>query len=333
MSVFPKSISCVPVQDSYGDITKVFNGVSGAPLFNANYSPFGDRAITLNQLGGNAEGSAQPLSFTGAEQDQAYGLVYMRNRYYAPGLGRFISEDPVGFGSGSNFYAYCGNDPINFSDPLGLYSVRGFVDDMSAFGPDSWKYLNDPHVWADGLDTGLHNMLVGVTAGFYDGGAYRCKPGAELSRILGEIGRSALFEAASLHMAQGRSGLGDAGDLGRGGQLEMDLGVQRNAPIHGNSLDNPDPGHVYAIFDKDNKSIYKFGESSGDIKNIKGIDKSARAEVQVRKLNKGLSKPIFRSRIIAKASDKSSEREIETRLIRMFKEKHGVRPAGNPLDR
>ena len=44
----------------------------------------------------------------------------MRARYYHPGMGRFISQDPIGFGGGSNFYAYCMNDPINFTDPSGL---------------------------------------------------------------------------------------------------------------------------------------------------------------------------------------------------------------------
>ena len=50
-------------------------------------------------------------------------MVYARNRYYSPGLGRFISQDPIGFAGGLNLYAYCGNDPINFTDPLGLDRV------------------------------------------------------------------------------------------------------------------------------------------------------------------------------------------------------------------
>ncbi len=49
------------------------------------------------------------------------GTAYYRARYYDPNIGRFISEDPIGFkGSGTNFYAYTKNNPINFGDPLGL---------------------------------------------------------------------------------------------------------------------------------------------------------------------------------------------------------------------
>ena len=33
---------------------------------------------------------------------------------------RFLSEDPLGFKAGVNFYAYVGNNPLNFNDPMGL---------------------------------------------------------------------------------------------------------------------------------------------------------------------------------------------------------------------
>jgi RHS repeat-associated protein len=45
-------------------------------------------------------------SVHGAENDGT-GLYYYRARYYQPGLGRFVSEDPIGFESGdANFYGY-----------------------------------------------------------------------------------------------------------------------------------------------------------------------------------------------------------------------------------
>jgi hypothetical protein len=45
-----------------------------------------------------------------------------RARYYNPTTGRFLSEDPIGFAGGINKYAYAGDSPTNFNDPLGLYS-------------------------------------------------------------------------------------------------------------------------------------------------------------------------------------------------------------------
>ncbi len=48
-------------------------------------------------------------------------LYYMRARYYDPVVGRFISEDPLGFGGGDvNLYAYVQNNPVNKIDPRGL---------------------------------------------------------------------------------------------------------------------------------------------------------------------------------------------------------------------
>ncbi len=38
--------------------------------------------------------------FTGREFDNVSGLQYSRARFYDPKIGRFISEDPIGFGGG-----------------------------------------------------------------------------------------------------------------------------------------------------------------------------------------------------------------------------------------
>lgn len=43
-----------------------------------------------------------------------------RARYYDPQIGRFISEDPIGFSGGKNFYAYVRNNVTTTFDPLGL---------------------------------------------------------------------------------------------------------------------------------------------------------------------------------------------------------------------
>ncbi|HKV76230.1 MAG TPA: RHS repeat-associated core domain-containing protein [Gemmatimonadales bacterium] len=66
--------------------------------------------------------------FAGREFDQRTGLYYMRNRYYDPTIGRFISEDPILLGGGNNFYSYANGDPINANDPFGLAGTNGGSD-------------------------------------------------------------------------------------------------------------------------------------------------------------------------------------------------------------
>ena len=62
-----------------------------------------------------------PYRYCGEYTDSETGFIYLRNRYYDPKLGRFTSEDPAK--SGTNWYAYCENNPVKFTDPWGLEEI------------------------------------------------------------------------------------------------------------------------------------------------------------------------------------------------------------------
>jgi RHS repeat-associated protein len=47
-------------------------------------------------------------------------LNYVRNRWFDPETGTWLSPDPLGYRDSSNLYAFCGGDPVNCTDPLGL---------------------------------------------------------------------------------------------------------------------------------------------------------------------------------------------------------------------
>ncbi|MBI5695631.1 MAG: RHS repeat-associated core domain-containing protein [Nitrospirae bacterium] len=85
------------------------------------YDPFG------NLSGQCIEAVPQPFKYVGqfGVMAEPNGFYYMRARYYDPKVGRFVSEDPSGFVGGDvNLMAYVGNNPINFTDPLGLFEIR-----------------------------------------------------------------------------------------------------------------------------------------------------------------------------------------------------------------
>jgi RHS repeat-associated protein len=63
----------------------------------------------------------QPFGFAGGIYEPITGLVRFGARDYNPQLRRWTQKDPIRFDGGQeNIYTYASNDPVNFSDPLGL---------------------------------------------------------------------------------------------------------------------------------------------------------------------------------------------------------------------
>jgi RHS repeat-associated protein len=61
----------------------------------------------------------------GHVQDDESGLIYMRARYYEPGSGRFISEDPAM--DGNNWYMYAYNHPSQLADASGCNPASAMI--------------------------------------------------------------------------------------------------------------------------------------------------------------------------------------------------------------
>jgi len=127
----------------------IFAAIGGSVL--AEYTEFnhpdrlGTKVIT-NQVGGtsyeqatlpfgtalNAESTVTDNNkrFTSYDRSAPTGLDYAINRTYDSKQGRFTQVDPIGFQASDvkipqslNLYSYCGNDPINQTDSLGLFWI------------------------------------------------------------------------------------------------------------------------------------------------------------------------------------------------------------------
>ena len=72
-----------------------------------------------------------PLRYRGYYYDTETGFYYLQSRYYDPVVSRFINADTyasTGDGLlGYNMFAYCGNNPVCYSDPTGHFAL---VDDL-----------------------------------------------------------------------------------------------------------------------------------------------------------------------------------------------------------
>jgi len=93
---------------------------SGTIVATYDYAPYGTAVASMSPAP-NGPG------YTGHVNDPESELVYMQARYYDPGMGRFVSVDPVGPSPGGFFhfnrYDYANNNPIANVDPDGLSST------------------------------------------------------------------------------------------------------------------------------------------------------------------------------------------------------------------
>ncbi|GAB3108741.1 RHS repeat-associated core domain-containing protein [Streptomyces calidiresistens] len=90
---------------------------TGEPTHTYAYTPTGELRDTAEEVG-------QPYQFAGAHHDPT-GLYKMGARYYDPHLGRFTQPDPSG--QEPNPYLYALGDPVNHTDPTGLWTMTDTV--------------------------------------------------------------------------------------------------------------------------------------------------------------------------------------------------------------
>jgi RHS repeat-associated protein len=87
-------------------------------------------------------------------------LYYMRNRWYEPRTGRFLSEDPIGLEGGVNPFVFAGGDPVNGRDPTGLnpwsctYYGTEFTWHHDNGDGTGWTRTWEQWDWADCYDLG-----------------------------------------------------------------------------------------------------------------------------------------------------------------------------------
>jgi RHS repeat-associated protein len=98
--------------DGLGSVTSL-SASTGTLVNTYIYDSFGNLSNSTGTV-------ANAFQYTGRDYDPETGLRYYRARYYDSQIGRFLSEDPIGFEAGVNFYSYVRSSPIGLRDPSGM---------------------------------------------------------------------------------------------------------------------------------------------------------------------------------------------------------------------
>ena len=147
---------------------------------------------------------ANPYAYTGRELDLESGLYYYRARYYSSQIGRFLTEDPIGFGGGANFYRYVFNNPTNLTDPSG--KIVPVIVAGALFG----GAINTGFTVFGTLARG-EEVTLGRVAGAFVSGAVSGAVGSFAGPAAGTIAGRALGGLGSLVGTGAVAGIGGAG--------------------------------------------------------------------------------------------------------------------------
>jgi RHS repeat-associated protein len=139
---------------------------------------------------------------------------YYRARYYDPAEGRLISEDPIHFGAGLNFYSYVRNNSVNRKDPTGLWQVTigggEVIGALVTFGSNSGQ-------WNFGLYSGVGEGLFGRLDLSDSGGCHKFGANGAMNIDLeipgGYAGVDATIDASGYSEGQVRGGVPGVGGL------------------------------------------------------------------------------------------------------------------------
>jgi RHS repeat-associated protein len=143
-----------PVMNHHGDVMALIDDSGSNIVARYEYDPWG---VLLSATGPAVD--ACPFRWQTKYVDAETGLYYFGYRFFDSLTGRWLSRDPLEEDGGVNLYAFCGNDPVNGVDPLGLVPGGGNAITM---GPGLDFYPRGG--WSNPLDDFEHRELSGLEA-------------------------------------------------------------------------------------------------------------------------------------------------------------------------
>ena len=115
--------------------------------------------------------------------DNEIEMYYLRSRFYVPKWRRFLTPDSIDYLDYTdlnkiNLYAYCGNNPVMYSDGDGTFAtliILGLIGVAIGFGVAAYidsqdgKMFNGDVQWYDYLGASVIGGLLGLSLGWFAG--------------------------------------------------------------------------------------------------------------------------------------------------------------------
>ena len=112
------------IRNGQGDIIGLID-IAGTQVVSYNYDSWG-KVVSIEGSLKDTVGLQNPYRYRGYRYDSETGLYYLQSRYYDPVTSRYLNADEASILLlqsqnliGTNLYAYCNNNPVNYSDPTG----------------------------------------------------------------------------------------------------------------------------------------------------------------------------------------------------------------------
>jgi RHS repeat-associated protein len=172
----------------------------GSVTSRLHYQPFGD----------TIEAAREDVGYTGHKFDKDLGLSYMQARYYDPVVGRFMSNDPVGYTAKNpmmsfNRYLYVNNNPYKYTDPNGEFLVGAIVGAVLDVAVQTVLISTGQQDSFDVVSVLGAAAAGAVGAGIVSGAAKLTKAAGGVTKALASVGADASASIAG-SVIQGKGG-------------------------------------------------------------------------------------------------------------------------------
>jgi RHS repeat-associated protein len=128
------------IRNLQGDVVGIYDA-AGAVVATYAYDAWG-KILDIREFSVYTIGRLNPIRYRGYYYDTETGYYYCQSRYYNPEWCRWISADvymDTGDGiMGTNMYAYCQGDPVNFGDPSGHAAGEAAALAAGGFASSMW---------------------------------------------------------------------------------------------------------------------------------------------------------------------------------------------------